>query len=149
MEKKRHLVSAIALISFGIFAGGSIITGELYELWFWGIGIVIFFVIGFTISSNRQQERKEKLDKANTPTSDFTGTIKVEDYNAKYSFAIDQEKRKIMIVTADNSSALARILQILFLSNSWKIAISRFQSLQCVLSVEVLSEELLLVEQVL
>lgn len=108
MEKKRHLVSAIALISFGIFAGGSIITGELYELWFWGIGIVIFFVIGFTISSNRQQERKEKLDKANTPTSDFTGTIKVEDYNAKYSFAIDQEKRKIMIVTADNSSALAR-----------------------------------------
>lgn len=108
MERKKTLASALLLLFFGLLAGGSIITGELYELWFWGIGFVIICIIGIIMSSNRAQERKEKLDKANIPTSDFKGTVKIEAPSAEYSFAIDEEKRKIMIVTADNSDAPAK-----------------------------------------
>lgn len=76
--------------------------------------IIVVFVILFIFvalaksGENSRQERKEKLDKANIPTSDFKGTIKIEDHYAIYSFAIDEKKRKIMIVTADNSDAPAK-----------------------------------------
>lgn len=63
MEKKRHLVSAIALISFGVLAGGSIITGELYELWYWGIGFALIFVIGLAISVNKEKEKQEERER--------------------------------------------------------------------------------------
>ena len=42
MEKNRILISAAVLVLFSLLAGGSLITGELYELWFWGIGCTHF-----------------------------------------------------------------------------------------------------------
>ena len=108
MEKKKTLASALLLLFFGLLAGGSIITGELYELWFWGIGFVVILIIGYSITSQRQDERQEKLNKANEPTDDFSASVKIVGYGAKYSFAIDNERKKIMIVTADNSSDVAK-----------------------------------------
>lgn len=108
MEKKKTLASALLLLFFGLLAGGSIITGELYELWFWGIGFVVILIIGYSITSQRQDERQGKLDKANEPTDDFSASVKIVGYGAKYSFAIDNERKKIMIVTADNSSDVAK-----------------------------------------
>lgn len=108
MEKKRNLISAAVLVLFSLLAGGSLITGELYELWFWGIGFVIILIIGFTISSQRQDERQAKLDKANEDTDDFKASVKIVGYAAEYSFAIDNERKKIMIATADNNRTLAQ-----------------------------------------
>ena len=71
MGKRRNLISLIVLIFFSLLAGGSLITGELSELWFLGIGAVIILIIFLVVDSNKQKERKEKLNKANTPTENF------------------------------------------------------------------------------
>ena len=108
MGKIRNLISLIVLIFFSLLAGGSLITGELSELWFWGIGAVIILIIFLVVDSNKQKERKEKLNKANTPTENFKASVKIESSDATYSFSIDNERRKIMIVTADNKRDEAR-----------------------------------------
>lgn len=108
MEKKRHLISAVVLVLFSLLAGGSLITGELYELCFWGIGIVLILIIGYTITSKRQDERQAKLDKANEATDNFKASVKIVGYGAEYSFAVDNERKKIMIATADNDRSLAQ-----------------------------------------
>lgn len=63
MEKKKTLASALLLLFFGLLAGGSIITGELYELWYWGIGFALIFFIGLAISVNKEKEKQEERER--------------------------------------------------------------------------------------
>lgn len=108
MEKNRILISAAVLVLFSLLAGGSLITGELYELWFWGIGIVIIVVLIFTImlksQENEDKKRKEILSAASVYPVGFNASITVNSRSILYTFAIDQNRQEIFIVTINSKT---------------------------------------------
>ena len=100
--QEKFLLSILVMTIFAFLAGGSIITGEPRELWFWGIGfvVVIIFVSVFQIKqTNKRHEAIERLKSS----SDFKTTTEIVDYDAKYWVGINNTSSEIKIILLNSN----------------------------------------------
>ena len=101
MKTKRNSTSALLFVIFGLIAGGSFITGEPMELVVWIIIFIIIAIIAISYEISNKNERATKLNSAIDSTINFTASTTIQGYDARYSFSIDQERRKVLIAFAD------------------------------------------------
>ena len=63
---------------------------------------IVFFIIFLWVSISKQKKRQRGLERIIKETEDFTETFKVNNYESKYLFSIDDNRRKIIYLIADN-----------------------------------------------
>ena len=81
----------------------------------WGVLIaiilVVFLIIVFSSANsefNKWENKKREFAEANAPSEEFRATTIISGIQTFYSFAIDQEKKKIMVITAEDRDSELR-----------------------------------------
>lgn len=83
----------------------------------WGILmaiiLVVFLIIVFSSASansefNKWENKKREFAEANAPSEEFRATTIINGIQTFYSFSIDQEKKKIMVITAEDRDSELR-----------------------------------------
>ena len=64
------------------------------------IVVLIIGIIGFYISSNvtKIRKRKKQLDSILNSTDDFTASLTVNNYDGRYLFSVDDQRKKILYI---------------------------------------------------
>ena len=106
MEKKKTLMSATLLLFFSLLGGGSA-EDVKFHLYLYGITFVVIGVFIAVVYSVFKKSRREKIKKAMDSTSDFDVSIKITD-DDRYVFAVDNNRRKVMIINVDKKELLSQ-----------------------------------------
>lgn len=101
-EKSKLLTSLFVLLLFSLIAGGSIITGEPAELWFWIGGFVLIVIIFTYIKINQANQRSEVI-KQLKQVSDFNADIEFTYNDAQYWVGINNQNEEIKILKLESN----------------------------------------------
>lgn len=108
MERKQNVLSLIIFGIFCFFAGGSITLDDIFTMIV--STIVMFLIVLAILGYFVRKENNEKINKINNATDlykDFNPTIKITNSDNLFTFSIDKEKKKILIIIADNRETKA------------------------------------------
>ena len=67
------------------------------------IVVLLIIIIGVFVSVANQKERQEDLEFALKYADDFTSTFTVNNFDSRYSFSIDDNRRKVLYLSADTN----------------------------------------------
>lgn len=65
--------------------------------------VLVIIIVVVCISVANQKERQEDLEFALKYADDFTASFTINNFDSRYSFSIDDNKRKILYIIAENS----------------------------------------------
>ena len=66
--------------------------------------IVAIIVIGLLITISNQKDRQRQLDSALESTENFSTSFTVKNYDSRYMFCVDDNKRKILCIIANDDT---------------------------------------------
>lgn len=103
MERKEKNWSLLLLTFYGLLAGGSMTTGDFrFIIIFSIVAAIIVLIITFYVENKTREKRGEKIMEATSLYNDFHPTVKIVNDQVRFTFSIDKDKKKILIIIADN-----------------------------------------------